>query len=288
MCMGCPEGYPGQCCVHLFVSCRHISPQFQFSLSAVTQSIYLGGSFHGLFVGLVVPGLENLVLPWLLTSAQYKIFPSPYTASINLSPSPSKLGRMSCWVTCLLVYVFLRDPCLQKERTLLREEESNAKVNRKGRICVSLLCGLVEGISSVMLELVYSVYMTVKCESATNQLPSKTKIKKKKTFPAHLRYSLLDLVTIPPLPTAPVGTNHKKLYSACASMTVCVPYDLPFLPVDLPPPLPTTNIGNESCDLQGSRSVWQPPSYQFPAISAIHFQELWHPETAALSSSVVF
>jgi hypothetical protein len=115
-----PEGYPGQCCVHLyaFVSCRHISPQFQFSLSAVTQSIYLGGSFHGWFVGLVVPVLENLVLPWLLKSTQYKIFfSSPYTASINLSPSPSKLGRMSCWVACLLVYIFLGDPCLQRERT---------------------------------------------------------------------------------------------------------------------------------------------------------------------------
>jgi hypothetical protein len=37
-----PEGHPEQCCVHLYasVSYRHLSPQFQFSLSAVTL-VYL-------------------------------------------------------------------------------------------------------------------------------------------------------------------------------------------------------------------------------------------------------
>ncbi len=37
-----PEGHPGQCCVHLYasVSYQRLSPQFQFSLSAVTL-VYL-------------------------------------------------------------------------------------------------------------------------------------------------------------------------------------------------------------------------------------------------------
>ncbi len=33
------------------------------------------------------------------------IFPLPYTISIYVSPSLRKLGRKSCWVACLLVYV---------------------------------------------------------------------------------------------------------------------------------------------------------------------------------------
>ncbi len=33
------------------------------------------------------------------------IFSSPYTISIPLAPSPSMLGRQSCWVACLLVCV---------------------------------------------------------------------------------------------------------------------------------------------------------------------------------------
>jgi hypothetical protein len=33
------------------------------------------------------------------------IFSSPYTISVTLSPSPSKLGRQPCWVACLLVCV---------------------------------------------------------------------------------------------------------------------------------------------------------------------------------------
>jgi hypothetical protein len=39
-----PEGHPGQCCIHMyaFVSYRRLSPQFKFSLSAVTLGIYLG------------------------------------------------------------------------------------------------------------------------------------------------------------------------------------------------------------------------------------------------------
>jgi len=37
-----PEGHPGQCCVHLYASVfyRRLTPQFQFSLSAVTL-VYL-------------------------------------------------------------------------------------------------------------------------------------------------------------------------------------------------------------------------------------------------------
>jgi hypothetical protein len=41
-----PEGHSGQCWVHLyaFVSYRRLSPQFKFSLSAITLGIYLSGS----------------------------------------------------------------------------------------------------------------------------------------------------------------------------------------------------------------------------------------------------
>jgi hypothetical protein len=46
-----PEGHLGQCCVHLyaFVSYRRLSPQFQFSPSAVTLAIYLGECSFDIF-----------------------------------------------------------------------------------------------------------------------------------------------------------------------------------------------------------------------------------------------
>jgi hypothetical protein len=36
-----PEGHPGQCCIHLYASVfyRRLSPQFQFSLSAVYSRV---------------------------------------------------------------------------------------------------------------------------------------------------------------------------------------------------------------------------------------------------------
>jgi hypothetical protein len=46
LCEGLPQkDNPGLCCVPLyaFVSYRRLSPQFKFSLSAVTLGIYLGG-----------------------------------------------------------------------------------------------------------------------------------------------------------------------------------------------------------------------------------------------------
>jgi hypothetical protein len=53
------------------------------------------------------------VMPWQLYSAQYKLFfSSPYTVSIPLSPSTSKLGRQPCWVACLLVYVSVQNSTL--------------------------------------------------------------------------------------------------------------------------------------------------------------------------------
>ncbi len=68
-------------------------------------------SFLGWFVRLIVLVQNIFFLPWLLYSAQYKIFfSSPYTISVPLSPSPSKLGRQSCWVARLLVCV----SCLNK------------------------------------------------------------------------------------------------------------------------------------------------------------------------------
>jgi hypothetical protein len=72
-----------------------------------TQRVYkCKKSFLGWFVGLDVTVQEIFVLSWLLYSAQNKnkIFcSSPYTLSILLSSSPSKLGGQPCWVACLLV-----------------------------------------------------------------------------------------------------------------------------------------------------------------------------------------
>ncbi len=52
----------------------------------------------------------NERVPFLVGSlgslCQNKIcFSSPYTISLPLSPSPSKLGRQPCWVTFLLVFI---------------------------------------------------------------------------------------------------------------------------------------------------------------------------------------
>ncbi len=68
--------------------------------------------------------MSTRVLPWLVRWArragtryvcpalaalvghiQNTFFSSPYTISIHLSPSPSKLSRQSCRVTCLLICV---------------------------------------------------------------------------------------------------------------------------------------------------------------------------------------
>ncbi len=53
-----------------------------------------------------MPVSDSFGLPWLLESAQYKIFfSSPYTISMPLVPAPSKLGKQPCWVASLLVCV---------------------------------------------------------------------------------------------------------------------------------------------------------------------------------------
>ena len=59
------------------------------------------GPFLGWFVGLVVSVQEIFVLPHGCSQCSGR----PYTISITLSPSPSKLGRQPCWVSCLLVCV---------------------------------------------------------------------------------------------------------------------------------------------------------------------------------------
>jgi hypothetical protein len=57
-----------------------------------------------MFVGIFILVHQSFVLPWLIYSDQYKLlFSSPFT--ISLSPSPSKLGRQSCGVADLLMYV---------------------------------------------------------------------------------------------------------------------------------------------------------------------------------------
>ncbi len=61
------------------------------------------GSFFGWFVELVVQVQDMFVLLWLLLSAPYML--SPYIFSLTFSPSPSKLSRQSCRVTCLLICV---------------------------------------------------------------------------------------------------------------------------------------------------------------------------------------
>ncbi len=62
----------------------------------------------GWFVGIVIRVQEMVVFDALAALLfQYKIFfLLLYTISINFSPSPSKLGRQMCWVTCLLVCVY--------------------------------------------------------------------------------------------------------------------------------------------------------------------------------------
>jgi hypothetical protein len=60
----------------------------------------------GVLLWLFVSVQDIFALPWLLELAHSKLFfSSPHTISMPLSPSPSKLGRQACWVTCLLVCV---------------------------------------------------------------------------------------------------------------------------------------------------------------------------------------
>ena len=65
------------------------------------------GSFTGWFVGFVLP--SKRLLSCLGCSSRpitkYYLFSSPHTISLHLSPSPSKLGRQSCRVACLLIYI---------------------------------------------------------------------------------------------------------------------------------------------------------------------------------------
>jgi hypothetical protein len=56
------------------------------------------GPFLGWFVVLVVSLQEIFVLPHGCSGR-------PHTISITLYPSPSKLDRQPCWVSCLLVCV---------------------------------------------------------------------------------------------------------------------------------------------------------------------------------------
>ncbi len=79
---------------------------FETEANGVSKSTNEQGSFLGWFVGPILAVQEVFILPWLLLSAQYKIvFPSQYTISVQLSTSPSKLGKQSCQVVCLLVCV---------------------------------------------------------------------------------------------------------------------------------------------------------------------------------------
>jgi hypothetical protein len=59
----------------------------------------------GWFIGLVVQAQEIFVPSWLPSSRSSTFFSSLATFSLDLSPSPSKLGRQSCCVTCLLISV---------------------------------------------------------------------------------------------------------------------------------------------------------------------------------------
>jgi hypothetical protein len=76
-------------------------------------------------LGLAVPVQEIFVQPWLLLSAQYKIFISPhctvYTFSVPLSPWPSKLGRQSCWVAGLLLSVSGMNRALERKSKQVTE-----------------------------------------------------------------------------------------------------------------------------------------------------------------------
>jgi hypothetical protein len=63
------------------------------------------GPLLGRFVGLVVPVQRLFSALTSLVGPVQDIFSSLYTISTPLSPSPSKLGRQPCWVSCLVVCV---------------------------------------------------------------------------------------------------------------------------------------------------------------------------------------
>ncbi len=106
---------------YLFISARETRegwpPCWLLKLRGDSSSTSKRDPFIRWFVGLVVPVQEIFVLPWLLLSKRFlsclgcfsrpstNLFSSPYTISLHLSPSPSKLGRQSCHVACLLICV---------------------------------------------------------------------------------------------------------------------------------------------------------------------------------------
>ncbi len=65
-----------------------------------------------------------------------KFFSSPCTISIHLSPSPSKLGRQSCWVACLLVGVSGDD---QRWKKLCLAVQLSVSLNRCRTIAWSVI-----------------------------------------------------------------------------------------------------------------------------------------------------
>ncbi len=73
------------------------------------------GSFLGWFVKLVVPVQEILAV---LVGPVQIFFTSLYTFSLHLSPSPSKLGRQSCRVPCLLICVSGNDHSISQQEIL--------------------------------------------------------------------------------------------------------------------------------------------------------------------------
>ncbi len=84
-------------------------PSVETEVNGDSKSTNEKGSFLCWFVGLGIPVQEIFVMPWLLLSAQCKIFfSSSYTISITLSPSPRLLGSQPTWVAYLLVCVSRR------------------------------------------------------------------------------------------------------------------------------------------------------------------------------------
>ncbi len=79
--------------------------------------------------------------PTSLVGLVQNIFSSPYTFSISLSPSPSKLGRQPCWVACLLVCVSGDDrrreggrrKCGERDKKILYFKNMNGQEEDKGK-----------------------------------------------------------------------------------------------------------------------------------------------------------
>ncbi len=84
-------------------------------------------------------------------------FSSPYTISIHMSPTPSKLDRQPCWVACLLV-------CVSCDT--LGALPSLAIVKRRWRGCREMICPVTEASKETPNRLIWQELLSWKLLSA--------------------------------------------------------------------------------------------------------------------------